>query len=71
VKEEVRCDDERLWQLLGDMVKDKVVNVWKHTASQGMGTFMNVAAAGWFMFKVRANKQIIELTFHYLEEVQC
>jgi len=69
VKKGVRCDDERLWQLLGDMVKDKVVNVWKRRAGKSMGVFTNVAAAGWFMCKVRANKHITGLTFHYPEEV--
>jgi len=69
VKEGARCDDERLWQLLCDMVKDNIVNVWKNRAGKDMGAFMNVAAAGWFMFKVRANKHITGLTIHYPEEV--
>ena len=71
VEEGARCDDEKLWELLGDMMKDKVVNVWGRRASSWRreGMFMNVAAAGWFIFKVRANEHVTALTFHYPEEV--
>ena len=69
VEEGARCDDEKMWELLGDMIEDKVVNVWRHRARRGADMFMNVAAAGWFIFKVRVNKHVAALMFHYPEEV--
>jgi nucleoside-triphosphatase THEP1 len=69
VEEGNPCDDMRMWELLGGMMKDKVVHVWSHGNWLRLGMFMNVAAAGWFMFKVRANQHVAALMAHYPEEV--
>jgi len=68
VEEGARCDDEKLWELLGDMREDKVVNVWGHS-HRGVGIFTNVATVGWLIFQVRANKHITAHMFHYSEEL--
>ena len=48
----VRCDDERMWTLLAEMLNEGVVRVW--TKNRGwMYMFVCVASAGWKLLKVR------------------
>jgi hypothetical protein len=52
VEEGARCDDERMWTLLGEMVNEGVVGVW--TGVGGLwNMFISVATAGWQLLKVR------------------
>jgi hypothetical protein len=47
-----RCDDERMWTLLGGMVNEGVIGVW--TGERGLvGMFESVASTGWQLLKVR------------------
>ncbi|KAJ7867883.1 hypothetical protein B0H14DRAFT_3587327 [Mycena olivaceomarginata] len=50
VKEGVPWEDERMWNLLGRMVEKAVVDVWGEAP---MGVFVNVAAAGWVLLKIK------------------
>ena len=47
-----RCDDERMWTLLGEMVNEGVVGVWSKNEELG-NMFMCVASTGWKLLKVR------------------
>ncbi|KAJ7017786.1 hypothetical protein C8F04DRAFT_978477 [Mycena alexandri] len=44
-------EDERMWNLLGEMVKEAVFDVWK---ADSWSVFLDVAAAGWGLLKVRS-----------------
>ncbi|KAJ7017777.1 hypothetical protein C8F04DRAFT_978476 [Mycena alexandri] len=44
-------EDERMWNLLGEMVKEAVFDVWK---AYSWSIFLDVAAAGWGLLKVRS-----------------
>ncbi|KAJ7238953.1 P-loop containing nucleoside triphosphate hydrolase protein [Mycena rebaudengoi] len=43
-------EDERMWNLIGQMVEKAVIEIWAKTLT---GLFTNVAAAGWGLLKVR------------------
>ncbi|KAJ7057556.1 hypothetical protein C8F01DRAFT_991651 [Mycena amicta] len=48
------CEDERIWELLGQMVEERVVSIWP-TSDRDLGDlFINVATAGWALLKVRS-----------------
>ena len=47
-----RCDDERMWMLLGEMLNEGVVRVWTKI-EQLMHMFACVASVGWKLLKVR------------------
>jgi hypothetical protein len=52
VDEGARCDDERMWTLLCEMVNEGVVGVW--TGKRLLrNIFISVAATGWQLLKVR------------------
>ncbi|KAJ7831872.1 hypothetical protein B0H13DRAFT_1654481 [Mycena leptocephala] len=52
VEEGATCEDERMWELVGEIVGKPVVGIW---AQDWMDAFVNVAAAGWGLLKeVRA-----------------
>ena len=48
----VRCDDERMWMLLGEMLNEGVVSVWTKNRNW-MDMFVCVASTGWKLLKVR------------------
>ena len=48
----VRCDDERMWMLLGEMLNEGVVGVWTRNRSW-RDMFVCVASTGWKLLKVR------------------
>ncbi|KAJ7057542.1 hypothetical protein C8F01DRAFT_991586 [Mycena amicta] len=48
------CEDERIWELLGQMVEERVISIW---ATSDLGDlFVNVANAGWRLLKVRSKR---------------
>ncbi|KAJ6482648.1 hypothetical protein C8R45DRAFT_830691, partial [Mycena sanguinolenta] len=49
--------DEGIWNLLGGMVKEEVINVWK---ADSWGVFLEVAAAGWGLLKQGTDKHKME-----------
>ncbi|KAF8156391.1 hypothetical protein K438DRAFT_2026300 [Mycena galopus ATCC 62051] len=53
----VTREDERMWNLLEDMVKEAVVDVWKEYS---WGVFLDMAAAGWGMLKQGTDKHRME-----------
>jgi len=52
VEEGARCDDERMWTLLGEMVNEGVVGVWTGEREL-LDIFVSVATTGWQLLKVR------------------
>ncbi|KAJ7818276.1 hypothetical protein B0H13DRAFT_1662042 [Mycena leptocephala] len=50
-------EDERMWQLFGQMAGDAVVNVWKGNSWQ---VFIAVAAAGWKLLKQGTDEHKME-----------
>ncbi|KAJ7852495.1 hypothetical protein B0H14DRAFT_2354759, partial [Mycena olivaceomarginata] len=53
VEEGVTCEDERMWKLFGQMVEEEaVVDIWATTYL--INLFVDVAAAGWGLLKVRS-----------------
>jgi hypothetical protein len=50
VEEGVRFEDERMWNLLGQMVGDAVVDIWE---ANWRGVFHYMAAVGWKLLEVR------------------
>ncbi|KAJ7893145.1 hypothetical protein B0H14DRAFT_2334939 [Mycena olivaceomarginata] len=48
----VTCEDERMWTLFGQMVEEAVVGIWATRSL--MDIFVDVAAAGWGLLKVRS-----------------
>jgi nucleoside-triphosphatase THEP1 len=59
VLEGARCDDERMWTLLGEMVNERVVGVWMGKGRLWKGSrelidiFESVARTGWQLLEVR------------------
>ncbi|KAJ6535268.1 hypothetical protein DFH09DRAFT_931930 [Mycena vulgaris] len=51
------CEDERMWDLFGWMVKKTVVSVW---AGYSFDVFVDVAAAGWGLLKRDTDKHRME-----------
>jgi nucleoside-triphosphatase THEP1 len=51
VEEGSRWEDERMWNLLGQMVGKAVIEIW---ANGSLYVFVDVAAAGWRLLKVRS-----------------
>ena len=47
-----RCDDERMWTVLGEMVNEEVVGVWTGKGEL-MNIFESVATTGWQLLEVR------------------
>ena len=47
-----RCDDERMWMLLDEMLNEGVVGVWTKN-TDWLGMFTCVASTGWKLLKVR------------------
>ena len=47
-----RCDDERMWMLMGEMMNEGVVGVWKEDGNWSE-MFVCVASIGWRLLKVR------------------
>ncbi|KAJ7817332.1 hypothetical protein B0H13DRAFT_1662739, partial [Mycena leptocephala] len=52
VDEGVTYEDERMWNLFGEMVEEAVIGIWATTDL--IGLFMDVATAGWELLKVRS-----------------
>ncbi|KAJ7793562.1 hypothetical protein B0H14DRAFT_2533367 [Mycena olivaceomarginata] len=50
VEKGVTCEDKRMWNLFGQMVEEAVVDIWKE---ESWKIFIDVAAAGWELLKVR------------------
>ncbi|KAJ7701055.1 hypothetical protein B0H16DRAFT_1348429 [Mycena metata] len=50
----VTCEDERMWNLFGEMVEEAVIGIWATTDL--LDLFMDVAAAGWGLLKQHANE---------------
>jgi hypothetical protein len=50
VEEGVTCEDKRMWDLFGQMVEEAAVHIWKENSIE---IFIDVAAAGWMLLKVR------------------
>jgi hypothetical protein len=48
-------EDEKMWNLFGQMVEEAVVGIWASTDLVDL--FVNVAAAGWGLLKVRSKYQ--------------
>ena len=47
-----RCDDERMWMLLAEMMNEAVVRVWTKDRNW-TDIFVCVASTGWKLLKVR------------------
>ena len=52
VDEGARCDDERMWTLLGEMADKRVLDVWTRR-EDAVKMFITVARTGWQLLKVR------------------
>ncbi|KAJ6525570.1 hypothetical protein DFH09DRAFT_1188357 [Mycena vulgaris] len=50
VEEGMRFEDEKMWNLLGQMAGDAAVNIWKKSS---WSVFHEVAAGGWKLLEVR------------------
>ncbi|KAJ7822312.1 hypothetical protein B0H14DRAFT_3732265 [Mycena olivaceomarginata] len=48
----VTFEDERMWNLFGEMVEEAVIGIWATTYL--MSLFVDVATAGWGLLKVRS-----------------
>jgi nucleoside-triphosphatase THEP1 len=48
----VTCEDERMWNLFGEILEEAVIGIWVRTHLKDL--FVNVAAAGWELLKVRS-----------------
>ncbi|KAJ7254186.1 P-loop containing nucleoside triphosphate hydrolase protein, partial [Mycena rebaudengoi] len=57
VEEGLRWEDERMWNLLGQMVEKAVIEIW---ANGSVYIFVNVAAAGWGLLKRETDKQQVK-----------
>ncbi|KAJ6557491.1 hypothetical protein B0H19DRAFT_1290467 [Mycena capillaripes] len=53
VEEGVTCEDERMWNLFEEIVEEAVIGIWATTSLTDL--FMDVAAAGWGLLKVRSD----------------
>ena len=51
-----RCDDERMQMLLGEMLNEGVVGVWRKNGDW-LGMFMCVASTGWKLLQVRPKQR--------------
>ena len=51
-----RCDDERMWMLLGEMLNEGVVGVWTKSRNWP-DMFVCVASTGWKLLKVRQKQE--------------
>ena len=56
-----RCDDKRMWMLLGEMLNEGVVGVWTKEG-EWVDTFFHVARTGWTLLKVRQKQGERHLT---------
>ncbi|KAJ7264565.1 hypothetical protein C8J57DRAFT_1331137 [Mycena rebaudengoi] len=52
VEEGATCEDERMWNLFGQMVEEAVIDVWAKNLTE---VWIDVATAGWGLLKVRSN----------------
>ncbi|KAJ7751385.1 hypothetical protein B0H16DRAFT_1318176 [Mycena metata] len=52
------CEDERMWDLFGEIMEEAVISIWATTDL--MDLFVDVAAAGWGLLKQPANKDKIQ-----------
>ncbi|KAJ7254170.1 hypothetical protein C8J57DRAFT_1137010 [Mycena rebaudengoi] len=57
VEEGSRWEDERMWNLLGQMVEKAVFEIWANISLQ---VFIDVAAAGWGLLKREMDKQKVK-----------
>ncbi|KAJ7836415.1 hypothetical protein B0H13DRAFT_1733510 [Mycena leptocephala] len=48
------CEDERMWNLFGEMLEGAVIDIWIRTDLRTL--FVKVATAGWGLLKQQANK---------------
>ncbi|KAJ7929647.1 hypothetical protein B0H13DRAFT_1596020 [Mycena leptocephala] len=48
----VTCEDERMWNLFGEMLEEAVIGIWARTNLKAL--FVDVATAGWELLKVRS-----------------
>ncbi|KAJ7460422.1 hypothetical protein B0H11DRAFT_1736720 [Mycena galericulata] len=48
----VTCEDERMWNLFGEMVEEADIGIWER--SNLMDLFVDMATAGWGLLKVRS-----------------
>jgi hypothetical protein len=50
VEEGMGCEDETMWDLLGQMAGDAAINIWEATS---WSVFLNMATVGWKLLEVR------------------
>ncbi|KAJ7031712.1 hypothetical protein C8F04DRAFT_959888 [Mycena alexandri] len=68
VKAGETCDDERMWNLLGGMVQEAVVNVWAKDDLERL--FVGLATAGWALLKQVTDKERMESVSSILTETK-
>ncbi|KAJ7852109.1 hypothetical protein B0H13DRAFT_1643571 [Mycena leptocephala] len=64
----VTCEDERMWNLFGEMLEQAVIGIWVRTPLKDL--FVDVATAGWGLLKQQANKDKMQGISNILKKVK-